>query len=392
MLQKAFKKDAIKYRSRLQYEAMPLISLIHRIVFEDDVDALSEFHNHRTAFRYNDHKPMRFVEFLNYLRKDLASKQWAGFDGDKLSEMTYDLTLDKFCNRGGKMLSPGIIDVPIDGSDCQLYFEACRQKILSSFKNKPPHDEFKKEIRAAKILQGFVKRHFYWSRLEAERNLNKFWSRYDWMVQGRRITVCLPVSTSGWRRREWLEKNIDNVDVSRPEEKERIQAIINRKLEKETFVPLSEALAVESKNTPPFWEQPINHLPLTLSEVVAQEKADNIAKQRFSIRKLGPKRLKRLITRILVDIAYDEYEPQETARDFNLSNSTLSRFAGIYWDMHKDSPIPDLFVNLAGVLTTHASFREVARETGYLKKAEEVMKKNRSLDQPEYSRDRMRDQ
>jgi len=392
MLQTALRKEKPSDRPKLQYETMSLLTLITRIASYDDMDALNEFHEHRTVFRNSEHKPMRFVEFLNYLRKDLASKQWAGFDGDKLSEMTYDLTLDKFCNRGGKMLSPGIINVPIDGSDCQLYFEACSQKILSSFENKPPHDEFKKEIRAAKILQGFVKRHFYWSRLEAERNLNKFWSRYDWMVQERRITVYLPAFLRSWRRREWLENNIDNVDVSRPEEKERIQAIINRKLEKETFVPLSEALAVESKNTPPFWEQPINHLPLTLSEVVAQEKADNIAKQRFSIRKLGPEKLKRLITRILVDIAYDEYEPHETARDFNLSNSTLSRFAGIYWDMHKDSPIPDLWHNVCGVLTMHASFREIARETGYLKKAEEVMKKKRSLDQPEYSRDRMRDQ
>jgi len=389
MLQTALRKEKPSDRSKLQYETMSLLTLITRIASYDDMDALNEFHEHRTVFRNREHKPMRFVEFLNYLRKDLANRQWAGFDGDKLSEMTYDLTLDKFCNRGGKMLSPGIINVPIDGSDCQLYFEACSQKILSSFENKPPHDEFKKEIRAAKILQGFVARHFYWSRLEAERSLNKFWSRYDWMVQGKRITVYLPAFLRSRRRREWLEKNIDNVDVSRPEEKERIQAIINRELEKESFVPLSEALAVESKNTPPFWEQPINHLPLTLSQVVAQEKADNIAKQRFSIRKLGPEKLKRLITRILVDIAYDEYEPQETARDFDLSNSTLSRFAGIYWDMHKNFPIPDLWQNVAGVLTTHPIFREIARETGYLKKAEEVMKKKRSLDQPEYSRDRM---
>jgi hypothetical protein len=374
MFQTTFGKEKRADSFKSRPDTIPLVNLMTQIVNEDDLDALNEFHNNRTIFQYAQHKPLRFVEFLNCLRENTAKMHWLSTHGTEVADEAFNLTIDKFTHLPAQPIRDSKLALKRNGPDCRLYFGACLKKINHTFSEKPPGGQIEEEIKAAKLLQRFVRFHFYLSRLEAERHSNRFWSRYNWKVKESRICLYLPVSLRGHKRGEWLEMNIDNPDPSRPNEKNRIQEIINRKLVKERFVPLCEAVYVPGNNAPSYWDQSKESLQQSLATVVAQEKADNIKNQRLSIRKLGRKRLKSLIMRVFEDMDCDQYEDGKIARDFDLSKSTFSRFAGSRWEVATESPIPDLWRNVAGVLSTHPVFREIAMETGYLEKVKAALK------------------
>ena len=245
------------------------------------------------------------------------------------------------------------------GIETFLYFRAFLDQVAQSFKTKPPAGQIEEEARAATIMQGLVSRHFYLSRLEAERKANPFWSRYYWKVKGRTICIRLPLSLRGRERRAWLEKNIDEPNPQQPEEHQRIQSIIDSKLPRERFVPLGEAIHLSMEEGLPLWSDSGKTFGVSLAEVIAEEKARNISVQRPSIRILGKQRLKRLILRIFNDISTGRYEDGKVARDFALSESTFSRFAGSGW-LQTESTIPDLWLNTAEVLSTNPIFKEVA--------------------------------
>jgi hypothetical protein len=61
------------------------------------------------------------------------------------------------------------------------------------------------EAIAAQWLQGFVDRHIHLSILECKRSRDNGFSRYDWILNGHRITLYLPVYMNGAERRQWLE-------------------------------------------------------------------------------------------------------------------------------------------------------------------------------------------
>ena len=378
MVQNACEKSREGYHSKSRYGFMSLADLITEIVEKNDPDALHEFHNNRAVFRYGRHSPLRFIEFLDLLRKNAENTHWTGAYRIELAEKTYDLTLDKFTNLPVDAFCSSTSPSKRKGPDCRLYFGACLREMNRSFAENPPDGPITEEIKAGKILQSFVRFHFYKSRREAERRHNRFWSRYEWKVKGARIYLYLPVSLNGRKRSEWLHKNIDNPDPYRPNEKKRIQAIIDRKFVKERFVPLCETASDRSNETSPFRgsdqaEQPFRR---SLATVVAQEKADNIHKLRISIRRLGRENLKALIVRIFEEIDCGQYVDGKVAKDFGLSTSTFSRFAGSRWDLSDtSSAVPDLWRNVAEVLSTHPVFQEVSRETGYLKLAEATVKR-----------------
>jgi len=260
-----------------------------------------------------------------------------------------------------------------NGPNCRLYFRAFLKRVEESFRNRQPATQCEEEYRAAKIMQGLVRRHFILSRLEAERNSNPFWSRYNWDVKGRTIIVWLPVSIKGRGRRAWLEENIDAPEPLQDLERERIQGIINRKLIRESLIPLRER-DLET------YQEPISQNPwgesfeTSLATEVAEEKARKINRQRSAIKALGKENLKQLIHRIFDEIGCSEYKDVKVAGDFGLSKATLSRFAGRRWH-EREGKIPDLWLNTAHVLSSNKVFKEVAQEFGFWKEVEATIKR-----------------
>lgn len=364
---------------KARYRNFSLVKLIKRIVDKSDRHALQELHNNRTLFRFNGGPPLLFADFLNELRESTAKRGWSAPNAFEVAEKAYDLTVDKFTNfpRKNKSLPAKkkiVRKMKRKGADCRLYLKAFLDRVASSFAAKSPESQMEEETRAAMIMQGLVRRHFYLSFLEAVRNTNPFWSRYNWRVRGGTICIWLPVSLKGQERRPWLEKNIDDPDPLRSGESERIQSIIGRKLVRERFVSFS---------TDTYTSNEENLLPCSdsgetfgesLAGAVAKEKARNLRRQRPSIRALGKRRLKKLVLRIFEDLNCGEYEDRKIARDFGLSKATFSRFAGSRW-LSTESAIPDLWQNTAEILSTHPIFKEVAIDTGVWEQVQSALKR-----------------
>ena len=365
---------------KMQYGNLSLVKLVKKIVDKGDRLALEEFHNNRTLFSYKDKPPLLFIDYLNELRDSTARRTWIAPKALELAERAYDITIDKFNNlhvknkSSQKAKSKSDRNMKRRGPDCRLYFRAFLDQVAQLFKTKPPAGQIEEETRTAAVMQGLVSRHFYLSRLEAERKANPFWSRYYWKVKGRTICVCLPISLGGRERRAWLEKNIDKPNPRRSEERQRIQSIIDSKLPRERFVPLGDALHLPKEEELPLWSDSGKTFGASLAEVIAEEKARNISLQRPSIRHLGKQRLKRLILRIFNDLSSSQYEDGKVARDFALSESTFSRFAGSEW-LRTKSAIPDLWLNTAEVLSTNPIFKEVAIGTAVWKQVEATLER-----------------
>jgi hypothetical protein len=363
------------------YRNLSLVELIKRIVERSDLQALEEFHNNRTVFYFKNGQPLRFIEYLNRLRENALRMRWQSRNSFEIADKAFDMTLDKFNNLPSETKSNASEGKKItnivkqEGSNCRLYLKAFLDRADKSFKTKPPTGELEQEARASKILQGFVRRHFRLSWLEAERNSNPFWSRYYWNVKNHKICVWLPVSLKGRKRREWLEQNIKNIDLSRPQERQRIQAIINRKLVRERFVPYNEAMEIghdEISLIQVDWEKASG---MPLAQIVAEQKALNIQKQRPSIRALGETQLRKMILQIFEDIRYDDYKDRKVAKNFGLTKATFSRFAGSRW-RQTDSSIPDLWRNTAQMLKEHPIFRQVVKEMGLWDQVVTTVKKS----------------
>jgi hypothetical protein len=357
---------------RLWYRNLSLIKLVGKIVGKSDRLALEEFHNHRTLFTYGDRSPMLFTDYLNELRESTARRTWIAPNALEVADKAYDLTIDKFNNLPGRVKNKSSPNMKRKGANCRLYFNAFLERVTRSFETEPPTNEIEEEAKAAMIMQGLVRRHFYLSVLEAMRGTNPFWSRYYWRVKGGTICVWLPVSLKGRERQTWLEENIDVPNPRREGERERIQSIIYRKLVKERFVSLEKVgdLSNEEKLLP--WSDSGKTFEISLAEVVAEEKTRNIHRQRRSIRALGEEKLKRLVLRIFDDISSDKYEDGKVAEDYRIQKATFSRFAGSKWFL-TGSTIPDLWLNTAEVLSTHPTFKEVAVSAGVWKQVQTTL-------------------
>jgi hypothetical protein len=363
------------------YRNLSLIELIERIVKAGDLQALEEFHNNRKVFCFKNGQPLRFIEYLDRLRESTIKMRWQSRSSFEIADKAFDMTLDKFNNLPSKTKSNESEEEKIshtvkqEGSNCRLYFKAFLDRADNSFRIKPPIGALEQEARASKIIQGFVSHHFHLSWREAERKSNPFWSRYYWNVKNQKICVRLPVSLKGRKRREWLEQNIKNIDLNRPQERQRIQAIINRKLVRERFVPFNEVMEIghdEISLIQVDWEKTSG---MSLGQIVAEEKALNIQQQRPSIRALGETQLRKMILQIFEDISYDDYKDSEIAKDFGLTKATYSRFAGSRWQQ-SESDVPDLWRNTAQVLKDHPIFRQVAQEMGLWDQVVTTVKKS----------------
>jgi len=313
------------------------------------------------------------IEYLDRCRQQVLKLKGSKPNAFDIADKAYDLTTDKFAN------------LPVDndssisnkrergsglkrkGTNCCLYFNAFLRHVKKSFEKKPPSGELEREARAAKIMQGLVKRHFYFSLREASRMTDPFWSRYYWNVKDGKICVWMPVSLKGKERRKWLEENIIDPDLLRLRERKRIQAIINKNLGNLRLIPFNENARIQGfkENRSKFGHP--EAFCKSLGKTVAQEKVKNIHRQRRSIRALGTVKLQRMIFRIFEDINCGQYKDNAVAKDFGLSKPTFSRFAGSRWN-ESESNIPDLWQNTAQVLSVHPVFKEAAMEAGVWEK------------------------
>jgi hypothetical protein len=320
------------------YRELSLIDLIGKIVNDNDNQALEEFHKNRGLLIYSDEPGLRFVEFITLLREGVAKRKWPGYNAVELAEKAYDLTLDKFNHipaEPASLVSAGSEEKPAKksiGIDCRFYFKAFLKKAVQSFEKMKPAGQIELEALSAAILHGFVSRHFYLSRLEAERHINPFWSRYNWKINGKTICVRLPVSLKGRQRSKWLNEHIKDCNPQKPNERRRIQRIIYQRFLKETLISTSDKDYLLNTELCSASDATDDRFGTSLAQKVAREKADNIDLLRPTIGRLGKEKLKKLILRIFEDISQGELKDGKVAKEFGLSKATFSRFAGVFME------------------------------------------------------------
>lgn len=366
------------------YQAYSLPDLVERIVYQNDRHALDEFHNHRTLFHFKNENQLLFAQYVDRHRESAINTNSHAPNAEELADIAYNLTIDKFTNLPADVNSDQRIYQNTDqivkqkGSDCRYYFSAFLRRIQKVFQSNPSISNLEREAISAKLMQGLVRRHFQFSLQEARRKSNPLWSKYYWQKGGRKFSVWLPVSIKGKKRGEWLEKHIKDFDPDRPSEKQRIQTIINRAFSNIRIVPFNDDEASDVVNFYPYLEEN-RSTGIPLSKLVAEEKAENIEKQRRSIKNLGPERLKGLVLKIFEYISCDEAKDSFLAKEYGLSKATFSRFAGSRWKGDEASKIPDLWLNTAHVLSNHPAFKEIYRNTDIWQQVTSILKHNQTM-------------
>ncbi|MEM1355025.1 MAG: hypothetical protein AAGH88_09090 [Planctomycetota bacterium] len=366
-----------------------LIDLLEHIVAGGEPQrALNELHQNRRVFRRRGGKPLRLVEFLDELCAGPLPEEF-GITADAQREAVYDAVLSRFLS-----LPIGGEDERSRAVDSRHYFGATLRAAQHWRDRHPRADLLTLESEVAQLLQGQVVRQIAYCCLNVLRGRNGAASRYDWPVRGGVIRVRLPVWLYRGERPAWLARHVSDPDPDRPGESKRVQQIIDSH-----FGPLRVVSLEQPSRSNGVYEgwaryeaNPLDQLVAEevsrqgLPEALAAEKARDIRRQRRRIRELGRAKLKAMIHAVLEARVQGEACDHEIAAAFGLTRSTFSRFAGSHWQLNEDDArradngreratetnsavphqqrVPDLWRNLAQVLSRHPVFREVAQEAG----------------------------
>jgi hypothetical protein len=305
--------------------------LAERIVCSNDREALRELHNHRTPFRLRVDRPMTFMEFVTALSETIWALRLCGCDRSVL-ELALDRTIDQFSllpDSRAEEIHRG------DGVDCRNYFGRFLRTLKASSENDNVDHSLQQEERAARALQRLVVTQFRLSCLEARRSCNPARSRYAWHLESGTLYVWMPASFPGHKRRSWLEDNVDDPNPCRPDERYRVQAIIDAYFGVARQFSLSSGTGAAANLHSP--DDPLaaaiagESTGYELAHVAADRKAERISHQRPAIQALGKDRLKTLILSIFGALANGHYMETQLAQTFGLSKATFTRFAGSRW-------------------------------------------------------------
>jgi len=361
------------------YRCLDLLSLVESIAREGDTEALCELLEHRKLFRFEGKGNLVLPDYLVAVWEHRTEQ--ARTRTTLLWDRARDLTLDKFTSipranvSGGDKRKPSGDPEPRSRVDCRKYYAALLKTLE---KDKGFHAEIgtlERDQVLAVCFQRFVNHHFYLSYLEARRRENPFISRYAWRLDGKgKITLWMPKYLSGKARGAWLKKHVPDPDPKRPGERDRVQAIVDEGLlipKLQVFEP--ERHADRPSGIPSPDVAASARMRPSLTDLLAREKAESIVLQRPSIRELGPEKVERLVKIIVPNLSLRQRTDEAIAREFGLSKTAYSHFAGSDWAKGEKTVVSDLWRNLADILSQSEVFQEVAQEAGVWRAVETLV-------------------
>lgn len=373
-------KDELELWEKLTKE--PTVSLIQRIVGDSDRLALKVLFETRKLFRIKEEPQLSIGQYLIKLRDKFAPPEECDKDQCEIADCAYDLTLAKYSNFPGhpkKIFNSGHYHQKGTRVDCRLYYRAFLDKIQEKLDADRQNSHLQEENLAGLVLQGLINRNFSLSRLECERS-SKFFVRYVWRFSGKEFTLKYPSYLTAKQFKEWLKENTKDLNLTEPDARNRIQSLINEKLERGYHVQADKIIEAYdlTQDQPPSPLDMNEGLNFTrdLAETVAQKKVENIDEQRPAIRRLGENSLECLIKEIFTELAQGNFKQGRIARKYGLSKATFSRFAGSKWSEKNKgtvvTKIPDLWRNTAKVLSENPIFMETVISSRFVDRLERI--------------------
>ncbi len=338
----------------IKYSSLSTFELIERVSVLEDHNALNYFLSFRKLFTISG-KRVLLPEYLLKLKEGkfypylIISNNETKLD-EKL-DLISDRTLQKF-----SVLKK--YSEKIEGPYCNNQYNELYKLLTDYYKSEKTISQLDLELKAESCLKGMVIRHLKFSWLEACRKTNRLYQRYRWLLTGGAIELMKPIGIKGREFTKWLENNIENPDPSNKGEKYRIQNAVDNWFGHSSEIDYeSIAYSQHDKFDQYFYSE---RYPEDFVTLVANEKSENINKLKPSIRLLGLNKLKKFIKEILDNIMYNENKDISIAKEYGLSKATYSRFAGKNWKNNNNGEVPDLWKNIAHIITSDPTFTEMA--------------------------------
>lgn len=328
----------------VKYQSLSLTDLIKKIAIQRDQSSLEFFLTFRKVVVYQGDRltlPEYFrmlwdTNFCVYIKPPTGELKLA----DKL-DLLYNRLVGKFC-----ILRSGTEE---SGPYCEKQYDVIYSRIQDIKSDGLTAVEI--ELEVERIIKSTVVHHIYLTWIEVCRDLNPSYKRYRWNAECGSIELKRPVWLSGNEFRTWLEENFPNPEPKERDLRDRIQTAVYQQ-----FGHISELLidadpemeiadiSTANPNDGNGWAIK------RLYRIVANEKADNVAKLRPAIQRLGKDRVHRLVLTIFDRLDSDNSDTT-IAEEFGLTKASYSRFAGRSWiDNPRSDQVPDLWKNTAKIV------------------------------------------
>lgn len=341
--------------NKSSYQKLSIFNLIEKVALDKDQRALNHLLDNLKLIQYNDTRYL-FYDFLNLLYK----RQFSPYinikknetDLNEKLELTYEKTLKQF-----SVLRPNKKSIKMAGPFCNAKYNRLYEQIVGINENSIGE-------RFQYLVLSTIK--FSW--LESCRELNKFYERYRWRVDNEYIELYRPIKIDARDFRVWLNENINLSEFRGGDRKQNIQQLVYNHFGFQREVPFYDDYTqheVFNQSHDPLEVNEKRYIGKFLFKIIAKEKSENFKLLRPSIRRLGKQKVKELVLKILDQFDDMKFSDASIANEYGLDKATFSRFASSKWSRDDGiDRIPDLWKNIAGVISRNPNFVDAAVTLG----------------------------
>jgi len=337
-----------------QFGYLSIIELLEKIVYESDELVLNYFISNRKLLSFGN-KRVLLPEYLINLKND----NFFPFISISPNESHLDIKLDSVYNRTLQkftLLKEG--NNYEFGPYCDRQYQSLLNQIKDFVNNNPSKTEIELEKEIEKRFQKMVIRHLSYSWLEVCRNSNKLYKRYRWELSTGTIELKKPQHIDGRSFKRWLVKHVEKPNPENNREKYRIQKIIDDWFGVPSEIDSADIEYKLKEDSDPY--DTLEKYPEDFISMIASEKASSIKILRPAISKMGKSQVNGLVKKILESLQFDDLKDSQIQKEFGLSKSTYSRFAGRDWKENNNGEIPDLWKNIASIIIKDPVLLELA--------------------------------
>ncbi len=339
------------------YSDLSTLMLIEKIVNDADQNILNYFISNRKLLWYKG-KRVLLPEYLY----ELKNINYYPFISITSNEKHLDLKLDLTYDRAIKKFIELSSEEENEGPFCDKQYQSLVKQLNDYKRGNPNCSELELESECERRFQKMVIRHLSYSWLEVCRSSNRLYQRYRWELPTGTVEVKKPQHIDGRSFNRWLVKHVEEPNPVSKREKCRIQKIIDDWFGVLGEIDSSDIEYKLKEESDPY--DTIEKYPEDFISMIASEKASSVKILRPAISKIGKSQVYLLVKKILESLQFDDSKDSQIQQEFGLSKSTYSRFAGKEWREKNNGEVPDLWKNIATIVTKDPIISEHAESIG----------------------------